>query len=70
MSVTGVVKLFKADSGFGFIKRDDGGKDVFVHAKELKQSGVKGDLGEGDKIQFEVEERDRGPRAVNITRLD
>ena len=67
--VKGVVKLFKESQGYGFIKRDDGGKDVFVHARQLKDSHFAGDPQEGDKLEFEIEDRDKGPRAVNIARL-
>lgn len=49
--VTGVVLWYKAQKGYGFVKPDDGGADVFVHAVELAASGLK-ELQEGDRISF------------------
>ena len=65
--LSGVVKFFNQDKGFGFITVA-GAKDVFVHAVELKRSGVQGDLEEGDTLLFETESTDRGLRAINIAR--
>lgn len=60
----GVVKWFNDKKGFGFIKKEDG-NDVFVH-----YSGVAGDgfktLAEGDKVEFEIENGEKGPRAVSV----
>jgi CspA family cold shock protein len=61
---TGEVKFFNDTKGFGFITPDAGGKDVFVH-----RSGTKEDLYEGDKVEYELEQTDRGPSAVNVTKL-
>ncbi|NNM95147.1 MAG: cold-shock protein [Bacteroidia bacterium] len=58
---TGVVKFFNDSKGFGFIKSDEGGADLFVHS-----SGVKAPIREGDKVQFEVQEGKKGPAAVNV----
>jgi cold shock protein len=69
MGVTGVVKKFHKDRGFGFIQRDDGGKDVFVHVQQVKASKVQGQLKDGDKLDFEIQEGERGPRAANISRV-
>jgi CspA family cold shock protein len=49
--ITGVVLWFKAQKGYGFVKPDDGGADVFVHVAELAASGL-ADLQEGDRISF------------------
>ncbi len=66
--VSGTVKFFNPDKGYGFIRRD-GGQDVFVHANELRKSGVM-DLSPvttGAKLEFDVEQVDnKGPKAVNI----
>lgn len=60
--VEGVVKFFNKMKNFGFITGDDG-KDYFVH-----RSGVEGskDLNEGDKVTFDVEDGERGPKAENV----
>lgn len=65
----GVIKFFNAEKGFGFIKPNDGGKDVFVHAREVRQSGIDGDLDEGDIVEYVAETTDRGQRAKQIVRL-
>jgi len=61
------VKFCNAQKGFGFIKPDDGGKDVFVHVTAVEQSGIPG-LDEGMRISFETEpdKRGKGPKAVNL----
>ncbi|MFA5075951.1 MAG: cold shock domain-containing protein [Patescibacteria group bacterium] len=57
------------DKGFGFIAPDDGdGKDVFFHSSSLQ--GVEfNSLHEGDAVTFDVEDSEKGPRAVNVTRV-
>lgn len=57
----GTVKFFADQKGFGFITPDDGSKDVFVHGSACSQP-----INEGDKVSFEIEESDRGPKAVNV----
>lgn len=61
----GTVKFFNAMKNFGFIAGDDG-KEYFVHV-----SGIKGGvaLNEGDKVSFDVEQGDRGPKAVNVEKI-
>lgn len=54
--------------GFGFIKPDEGEKDVFFHARSLVEV-MYDDLREGDKVSFEVEEGPKGPAAANVTRV-
>jgi CspA family cold shock protein len=61
---TGEVKFFNDTKGFGFITPDAGGKDVFVH-----RTGTKEDLYEGDKVEYDLEQTDRGPSAINVTKL-
>ena len=58
---TGTVKWFNADKGFGFIAPEDGSDDVFAHF-----SGINS-LNEGDKVEFEVQQGDRGLQATNIS---
>ena len=72
MSVTGVVKWYDSEKGYGFIKPQDGSKDVFLHVSQLKRSRVDGDLGEGDLLMFETEDspNGKGLRAINISRAD
>jgi CspA family cold shock protein len=59
MRVTGVVKFFNTAKGYGFIRPDDGGKDVFVHATALEAAGIRS-LNEGDKVTFVLEDDRRG----------
>lgn len=63
--LTGTVKFFNAEKGFGFISVEDG-DDVFVHYSGISAEGYK-TLNEGDKVSFEVITEDRGPKAVNVT---
>ncbi len=63
---SGVVKWFNPEKGFGFIERE-GGDDVFVHFSDIKADGYRS-LNEGDAVQFEVAEGDRGPKATNVSR--
>jgi cold shock protein len=62
---TGAVKWFNADKGYGFITRDGGGKDVFVHVSPLEGSGLT-DLSEGDRVIFDVTEGRKGPEAAGV----
>jgi cold shock protein len=67
MAMTGTVKFFNGERGYGFIKPDDGGRDVFVHITAVERAGLK-DLTEGQRITFEVEpdKKGKGPKAVNL----
>jgi CspA family cold shock protein len=67
MAQTGVVKFFNGERGYGFIKPDDGGRDVFVHITAVEQAGLKG-LNEGQHVSFDVEpdKKGKGPKAVNL----
>ncbi|MEQ1724805.1 MAG: cold-shock protein [Sphingopyxis sp.] len=63
---SGEVKFFNGSKGFGFIKRDDGGADCFVHISALERAGFHG-LNEGDRVEFDIEVDDRGKySAVNL----
>jgi len=63
----GTVKWFNAEKGFGFIEVE-GGNDVFAHFSAIQGDGFKS-LDEGQKVEFEVEDGQRGPQATNIVKL-
>ena len=63
--VTGTVKWFNEEKGYGFLERE-GGKDVFVHFRAINGTGRK-TLVEGQKVTFEVTEGQKGPQAENVT---
>ena len=67
MAMTGTVKFFNSERGYGFIKPDDGGRDVFVHVTAVDRAGHKA-LTEGQRISFEDEpdKKGKGPKAVNL----
>ncbi|OLO42203.1 cold-shock protein [Alkalihalophilus pseudofirmus] len=65
--MVGKVKWFNAEKGFGFIERE-GGDDVFVHFSAIQGEGFK-TLEEGQDVEFEIVEGNRGPQAANVTRL-
>ena len=70
MAINGTVKFFNTEKGYGFIKPDDGGKDIFVHISAVQASGLT-ELSENQKVAFETEEdaRGKGPKAVNLQAL-
>ena len=65
MTKTGIVKWFNESRGYGFITPDDGGKDLFAHASEIKGSDRKS-LAESERVQFDVTQGQKGPQASNI----
>ena len=65
--VTGKVKWFNAEKGYGFITTDEG-KDVFVHYSAIQTEGVK-TLDDGEAVSFEVVQSDRGEQAANVCKL-
>ncbi|MCK5113247.1 MAG: cold-shock protein [Phycisphaerae bacterium] len=62
----GTVKFFNEGKGFGFIAPDDGGKDLFVHSSEIKNTDGRATLNEGQKVEFEVGQGQKGPCATNV----
>jgi CspA family cold shock protein len=61
----GTVKFFNTQKGFGFISPEGGGKDVFVHATAVEQSGIR-NLGEGQRVEFDIIPDAKGSKAVNL----
>ena len=64
----GTIKWFDNKKGFGFIAQDEGGPDVFVHFSCIDGDGFK-TLSEGDRVQFEVVNSDKGLKAANVSRV-
>ncbi len=68
--VNGTVKWFNSEKGFGFIAPQNGGDDVFVHFRQINNSGFgRVDLSEGQKVTFEIGQGQKGPQAENVTPL-
>ncbi len=67
MLYRGQVKWFNAEKGFGFIEREDG-DDVFVHFSAIQEDGFK-TLDDGQEVEFEIVEGDRGPQAANVSKV-
>jgi CspA family cold shock protein len=61
----GTVKWFSPEKGYGFITPDDGSKDVFVHCSAIVGEGYR-NLQEGQKVEFEVTQGQKGPQASNV----
>jgi CspA family cold shock protein len=64
---TGVVKWFNNQKGYGFIARESG-EDVFVHHSAIVEEGFR-TLSEGDRVEFSVQDGDKGPAAVDVQKL-
>ena len=69
MSNTGIVKWFNDTKGYGFITLDDGSQDCFVHHSAIQGEGFK-TLGEGERVQFDLVQGQKGPAAENVVKLD
>lgn len=67
MAQVGKVKWFSAQKGYGFIECEDG-QDVFVHFSAIKSEGYKS-LEEGQKVQFEIAQGEKGPQAKDVVKL-
>ncbi len=65
----GVVKWFNGEKGYGFIARDSGEKDVFVHFSAINAEGFR-TLREGQRVEFEVVQGQKGPQAQNVDIID
>lgn len=66
----GKVKWFDVEKGYGFIEPEDGGKDVFVHRNNVENLGYNQGLEDGEKVEFDVEETDKGLSAVEVQSLE
>jgi len=64
----GKVKWFNERKGYGFITRDDGKGDVFVHYSAIKKPGFK-TLSQGEAVKFEIIDSEKGPKAVNVEKV-
>jgi CspA family cold shock protein len=62
---TGTVKWFSDEKGFGFITPDEGSKDLFVHHSSIEADGYRS-LAEGARVEYESEQGDKGPKAINV----
>ena len=68
--VNGTVKWFNSEKGFGFIEQENGGKDVFVHFRQINRNGnERVSLEDNQKVTFEIGEGEKGPQAENVTGL-
>jgi CspA family cold shock protein len=64
----GRIKWFNDSKGYGFIEQPDGGEDVFVHFSAINMEGFK-TLSEGQEVEFEIRQGDKGLQAANVTRV-
>jgi CspA family cold shock protein len=64
-NMKGTVKWFNNQKGYGFITPEDGSKDLFVHHSSIDMKGYKS-LRENQEVDFEIEESDKGPKAINV----
>lgn len=69
MRTTGTVKWFNDQKGFGFITPEDGSKDCFVHHSAIQGTGFR-TLAEGDRVEFDIVQEPKGPKAQHVVRID
>lgn len=67
-SITGIVKWYDQEKGYGFISCNEG-NDAFVHHSQIKEKGPNKDLHEGESVSFDIENNDKGPMAVNVHKI-
>ena len=67
-SITGVVKWFNQEKGYGFISCNNG-NDVFVHHSQVKEKSIDKDLHEGENVSFSIEDGPKGPMAINVKKI-
>ena len=68
--MTGTVKWFNSEKGFGFIQPEDGSKDIFVHYRQVNSNGYgRVELSENQRVSFTVGQGQKGPQAENVTIL-
>lgn len=68
--LNGTVKWFNSEKGYGFIEQENGGKDLFVHYRNVNSNGYdRVNLNDGQKVTFEVGEGQKGPQAENVSAL-
>ena len=63
--IQGTVKWFSDEKGYGFIERNDGGDDVFLHFRELRQTSFRS-VEDNTRVEFDVEQGPKGPRAIDV----
>ena len=68
MAMSGTVKWFNDSKGYGFLTRDDGEIDVFVHHSAIQGTGFKS-LSEGERVEFDVVQGQKGPAAENVVKV-
>ncbi len=69
MSQQGKIKFFDSQKGFGFINPDEGDKDIFVHRNNVENLGFDQGFEDGEAVEFDVEETDKGLSAINVRSL-
>ncbi len=67
--ITGTVKWFNIEKGFGFISAENG-EEVFVHHSNIKEKGPNRDLHEGESVSFDIQQAEKGPTAINVQKMN